>query len=778
MANITGGTGTDSLSGGAGADQLAGYAGNDVISGGGGADTLWGGAGNDSLSGGDGNDILHGDAEPAGLWGWRAFNRDFTSANGQAGTIDSGTLVGSGLTDRFDVVAHVQAARGTSGDPNDFGVIYTSSFTATAAGSYRFALSSDDGSRIVIRDAAGNALVWSNQTTGQSGLTYLNNDFHQTMMTRSGTVTLQAGQTYSIEVRYWENEGENGLSATVQPPGGSAQDLASSPFIGQGVYAGNDTLRGEAGDDTLYGGAGNDSLDGGSGDDLLFGGLGNDTLLGGTGDDTLVGGPGADRLDGGAGMDFADYSASDAGVNVDLAAGTGLGGHAQGDTLNGVDGLIGSEFGDTLLGFDGQSSDPVDGYTNIFYGGGGNDWLDGRGGDDELYGGSGDDTLIGGSGDDLLDGGTGSDRFILAQGYGNDTIIGGENTGDFDVIDAAGVTDGLLLDYSGAEAGTLTGGGGSAIFSEIERIELGSGNDTANAASDLGPIRVGGGAGHDRLNITGPAIDRADLALDDGASGRFWPHSGGGPIVFGPDQALRLSDIVARYKNGTLQLTGSNLSGQIGDITYDGFESVHLNVICFVRGTRIETDRGEVAVERLCVGSRVWTRDHGYQPIRWIGRAQRPAQGRLAPVRIAAGVLGNRRDLLVSPQHRMMLRGWQTTLLFDAPEVLVPAIALCNGRQIRQDPGGVVDYFHILFDRHEIILAEGAETESFHPGHAGVRALDAAARAELLELFPDLACIAAGAPRPARPVLSTEEGQVLAAMLWPGGAPSPMPQPA
>lgn len=767
MANSSGGIGGDTLSGGNGADSIAGFAGNDTLSGGAGADTLWGGAGNDSLSGGEGNDLLFGDTDPAGLWGWRVFNRDFSSANGQAGTIESGTLAGSGLTSSFDVTAHALAARGTTGDPNDFGVIYTSSFTAGAAGAYRFSLSSDDGSRIVIRDAAGNALTWTNQTTGQTGLTYLNNDFHQSMATRSGTVTLQAGQTYSIEVRYWENEGQNGLSATVQPPGGTAHDLATSPLIGQGVHSGADTLDGGDGDDTLYGGAGNDLLQGGSGDDLLFGGTGNDTLQGGTGNDTLIGGPGADWLDGGAGQDFADYSDSDAAVHVDLTAGTGLGGHAEGDQLFGVDGLIGSAFDDTLVGFDGQSTDPVDGYTNIFYGGAGNDLLDGRGGDDWLYGGSGNDTLIGGSGNDLLDGGTGSDLFQLAQGYGHDTIIGGEDAGDFDRIDAGGVTGALVLDYTGAESGVLTGGGGSAVFSEIERIDLGSGDDTVNADPGLGPLSVGGGAGHDTLRLSGQPIDRAALAMGDSTAGSFWPQSGGGPIAFGPGEALQLSDILARYKNGEMQITGSNLSGQIGGISYDGFETIQLDVICFVRGTRIETDRGQRPVQSLRIGDRVWTRDHGYQPIRWVGRTLRPGIGRLAPVRIRAGALGNARDLLVSPQHRMLIRGWQASLMFDQPEVLVPAIGLVDGRMVHSVPGGLVDYVHILFDRHEIVLAEGAESESFHPGAAGLRALDASARAELLALFPQLRNAGYGYGAVARPVLTVAETRALATLLWP-----------
>jgi len=160
--------------------------------------------------------------------------------------------------------------------------------------------------------------------------------------------------------------------------------------------------------------------------------------------------------------------------------------------------------------------------------------------------------------------------------------------------------------------------------------------------------------------------------------------------------------------------------------------------ICFVRGTAIKAQSGEVAIEDLAKGDMVLTRDHGYQPIRWIGSSKRLATGDLAPILIRKGALGNDRDLRVSPQHRMLLQGWQAELLFGETEVLTTAKSLVNDHSIIRVEGGEVEYFHILFDTHEIIYAEGAPSESFQPGEQGWKALDEPTRNEILELFLEL----------------------------------------
>ena len=136
-------------------------------------------------------------------------------------------------------------------------------------------------------------------------------------------------------------------------------------------------------------------------------------------------------------MDFVDYSASGAGVSVDLSSGTLAGGDAANDTLSGgIDGIIGSAWNDTLTGYDGQGA----GWTNVFYGGAGDDLIDGRGGDDLLYGGDGDDTIIGGTGADLIEGGAGDDLILVGSG---DTVFGGAGNDTF-VLDATALGGGTI----------------------------------------------------------------------------------------------------------------------------------------------------------------------------------------------------------------------------------------------------------------------------------------------------------------------------------------------
>lgn len=157
---------------------------------------------------------------------------------------------------------------------------------------------------------------------------------------------------------------------------------------------------------------------------------------------------------------------------------------------------------------------------------------------------------------------------------------------------------------------------------------------------------------------------------------------------------------------------------------------------CFASGTRIATTRGEVAVEDLEVGDRVQTMDSGLRPIRWIGRRQVSGLGEFAPIRFKAGTFGNVRDLLVSPMHRILVRGWQAELYFGDEELLVPAKHLVNDDSVMRHPMEQVEYFHLLFDQHEVIFSDGAATESFYPGDQITQG-DVEMRAELEALFPE-----------------------------------------
>lgn len=195
----------------------------------------------------------------------------------------------------------------------------------------------------------------------------------------------------------------------------------------------------------------------------------------------------------------------------------------------------------------------------------------------------------------------------------------------------------------------------------------------------------------------------------------------------------------------------------LGDFTGD--------IVCFAHDTQIETRDGKVAVQDLCVGDLVRTKDNGLQPIRWIGSRTVDAVGRFAPIVIAADVLGNDRPLVLSPQHRVMLGGWQAELLFGVPEVLVAAKHLVDDKGILRREGGTVTYFHMMFDQHEIVYADGAPCESFHPGHVGISGMDDAQRDEIFALFPELEQDFAQFGPLARMSLKSAEGKLLSQMI-------------
>ncbi len=170
-------------------------------------------------------------------------------------------------------------------------------------------------------------------------------------------------------------------------------------------------------------------------------------------------------------------------------------------------------------------------------------------------------------------------------------------------------------------------------------------------------------------------------------------------------------------------------------------------VICFTPGTRISTPNGLAPVETLREGDYVQTRDSGAQEIVWVGQrritgARMFVRPSLRPIRINAGALGIERpdqSLLVSPEHRMLIRGHTAQALFNTNEVLVSADRLVNGKTIHVDLNvREVTYIHLLLANHNVIWANGVETESFHPANAQLSELSAADRLRLLHMYPDL----------------------------------------
>ncbi len=305
----------------------------------------------------------------------------------------------------------------------------------------------------------------------------------------------------------------------------------------------------------------------------------------------------------------------------------------------------------------------------------GNDLLYGGDGNDTAFGGAGDDTIFGGAGDDELSGGDDNDE--IHGGDGDDTIDGGDG------------------------ADTLYGGDGQDTFRNPTSGDRIFGGD--------------GGIDFDTLDLRGIGRYRIEDRVPDSDGNGF-----DGRVVM---------------------LDGDG--NPVGEFTFENIENI---IPCFTPGTLIVTPRGQKPVEELRPGDRVITRDNGIREIAWTGSrtltaAELARAPHLRPVLIRAGALGQdlpERDLLVSPNHRMLVANERTSLWFDEHEVLVAAKHLVGGQGVARLEVPEVTYIHFLFETHEIVLANGAWTESFQPGHQTLDGMGAESRDEILALFPEL----------------------------------------
>ncbi|MFV2034408.1 MAG: Hint domain-containing protein [Halocynthiibacter sp.] len=195
-------------------------------------------------------------------------------------------------------------------------------------------------------------------------------------------------------------------------------------------------------------------------------------------------------------------------------------------------------------------------------------------------------------------------------------------------------------------------------------------------------------------------------------------------------------------------------------------------IICFSKGSMILTDKGEVPIENLKAGDMILTRDCGLQPICWVGSRQLDSidlalNPNLFPIRISKGALGPNiptRDLWVSPQHRINLGGAASQLLFGIDDVLVAAKHLINGTTIISDTSvSEVTYFHILFDRHQIMYSGGCQSESLHSGEMAITALGQQAADDVFALFPELAEQSSRNSPTTLPVLNAYEARAMLA---------------
>lgn len=203
----------------------------------------------------------------------------------------------------------------------------------------------------------------------------------------------------------------------------------------------------------------------------------------------------------------------------------------------------------------------------------------------------------------------------------------------------------------------------------------------------------------------------------------------------------------------------------LGDITNNGTSIPHTSlggyVVCFAEGTLIETIDGPQAIETLTDGDRIETRDGGLQPLRWSGCTTVVATGDLAPIVITAGTFGNTADLVVSPQHAVLITGWRAELFYGEDEVLVRAVDLLGHDGVYRRPGGIVNYWHVLFDAHQVVNASGIWSESLYPGEMTMDAISPKAQNEIRSLFDD---IEAYGPK-AAPCIRKFEATVMSAVF-------------
>ena len=441
----------------------------------------------------------------------------------------------------------------------------------------------------------------------------------------------------------------------------------------------------------------------------------------------------------------------------------------------------------------------------------GNDTIDGGTGDDTIEGGAGNDLIEGGGGADQIFGNDGDDTILASDGFGSDTVVGsevGETNGD--TLDLSGVgAEGVSIVYSGSESGIVTGSttGDTIDFSGIENVTATDNDDTIDATLDTVGVNVDAGAGDDLVS-GGSGSDTIDGGagsdtISGGADGDLITAGAGddtinvaqGDTVTGGDgddffnivdlgeidtDTITITGGEGDETNGdTLALNGlhdrdsltitdpddvnGGLSGTVTllDGTIINFTNIE-NIICFVPGTEIATPFGARMIEDLSIGDQVVTQDNGVQRIRWIGKTTVPADDRFAPIRFAQSTFpGANGDLIVSPQHRMLFKGYQAELLFGENEVLIPAIHLLDGQNVTREDVETVTYIHIMFEQHEIIFAQGVATESFHPGSFGVECLAPKAREELFTLFPQMRADLSTYGQSARRTLRAIEAKVL-----------------
>jgi len=661
-------------------DLIYGYGGNDRIDAGDGNDEVYGGDGNDIILGREGEDTLYGDAGKDQITGGSENDTIF------GGTGDD-TIVGSGGEDYLSGDEGKDLIYGGADDDLIYG-------------------GADDDA---IEGFAGDDSIYGG--TGNDKID-----------AGAGNDYVSGGDGDDVILGRGGEDNIHGDAGNDKLTGGEDDDQ---------IYGGtgNDTIVGDGGEDSLFGGAGNDLITGGDDNDYVEGGSGDDTVYGFSGDDTITSGSGNDVVDGGSGNDVID---------------TGNGSSALPDVA--YPGVYPADL------FPHNDHDTV-------YGGAGDDTISTGDDDDTIFGGSGNDTIDAGIDDDYVEAGTGNDTIIGSEG--NDEIYGGD--GD-DVIRGGLEIDTLDLPDD-LDGDGITGEPGEDLVTTNNNDTLfgGAGNDIIYGNDDDGTLY--GGTGNDTLD---GGVDDDTVYGDDGddtiiggqgndalyggfGSDTFLGGNGGDVVVGGEDPDDGDWDVLDLTGSGVDHITYTSADQEDGIVTFtDGstmtFSAIESVIPGFTPGTTIATPKGERLVEELQVGDRIITRDNGIQEIAWVGQKVMTGKAlvqnsHLRPILIKAGALGNglpERDMLVSPNHRVLVASDLTQLYFEEREVLAAAKHLVGAAGIHQIDVMQTTYVHFMFERHEVVLSNGAWTESFQPGDYSLKGIGNSQRNEIFELFPEL----------------------------------------
>lgn len=222
-------------------------------------------------------------------------------------------------------------------------------------------------------------------------------------------------------------------------------------------------------------------------------------------------------------------------------------------------------------------------------------------------------------------------------------------------------------------------------------------------------------------------------------------HLNGQAVTVGQPVVLNTGQTISLNADGTVNIIGDgdpesfNFTYTIdnGSNADTGFVNVS-SIPCFVAGTLIATDLGQRRVETLEMGDLIKTKDDGLQPLRWIGQRTVAAQNNFAPIHIRANTFGTHDDLMVSPEHRVLIRDNLAELLFGEQEVLVAAKDLVNDKTVRRCVGEEVTYVHLMFDQHQVVYSAGLATESFLPGPQTTKSFERKIVDEICALFPEI----------------------------------------